>query len=369
MSAPRVLVVSSRDLLRQPSAASVYEFEDMVCAMGADRVDLTRRIGDRRFDLHRRADKLRQRLPVVGARTGTLPVRPDRTVDAEYDLAIVRFVGMWELYSLLYLGGWRERCAQVAVWIDEPWPDEFTAIDTLDEPLAGIDRFYSGIECGVDVVCRITGLPCHWIPDGADTDVLSPAQPDGPRPIGVFNIGRRSPVTHAALQAHAAATDELYYFDTSKVSVVPDHVAHRRLYGALMQRTDVAIANPAWFDDPVRGPYGELPLRYFEGLSAGCILLGAPPRADLLERAFGRPDVVHAAPADLPDVADRLAALRRDPDAVVAERARNMAIGRRRIDWAHRYARLLADAGLPNPPALDERLERLERIAARLDAG
>jgi hypothetical protein len=223
-------------------------------------------------------------------------------------------------------------------------------------------------------VARIVGRPCTYLPLATDVLRFSPLPAAPARVIDVCNIGRRSPVTHAALLRMARARRIFYYYDTVAASGeggkqrtfrVDDAAEHRLVLASLLQRSRYFIANRGRVNEPefTKGQ-DAISGRFYEGAAAGTVMLGEAPRTDEFARQFEWPDAVIPLPFDSPDVERVLAGLDADPARLQEIRRANACNAALRHDWVHRLRTVFETLGLPPTPAMRAREARLEALAA-----
>ncbi len=375
----RVLLFSMREVEDLVASCAIYEFEDAISEMtGADRVEP---LGLERLDLFRKVYKAARLATGSAERAARLAPAPGGVrLHRDYDLFLPVFAHAHEVFALDAVPDWRERCRFAACYISETWADRIP--DYLLERLARFDRIYLGVVEPVETVARLSGRPCTYLPLATDALRFCP-WPDPPaRAIDVCGIGRRSPVTHEALLALAREQGIFYYHDTIRAKGVRDANAqrqitfsvaspseHRFLIANLLQRSRYFIANRARVNEPeVTRGVEEISGRFFEGAAAGTVMIGAPPHTETFRRHFGWPDAVVEAPPDIPDIADRLAALDADPARLARIRKDNVVNSLLRHDWAYRLRTVLEDAGLAPPPGLAARELRLRALAQQVRA-
>src|SRR5262249_25146628 len=134
------------------------------------------------------------------------------TLERDYELFYPVFNHVHELYALSVVPHWRQRCRRAACFINEAWghlPPRY-----LLELLPPFDPAFLGCAQMVDVMARLIGRPCSYLPLAADVLRFSPPLERAPRFIDVCNIGRRSPVTHQALLDLARERGLFYFYDT-----------------------------------------------------------------------------------------------------------------------------------------------------------
>lgn len=364
----RVLVFSLRHLVRSPSRGCNAELEDVTAAV--DRVDVVaplRPCGPPRLVQRAIWGKLGRVAPPV-RRLATFGVAP---VDRDYDLLFVSCQNPQDLYLLGPLAPWRARCRRTAVYIDELWAH--TIPDRAGElaMLAQFDHVFIGQEQTSAPLSAALGRHVPYLPIGLDTLRFSPFPRPPERTIDVFNMGRRSAVTHEALKALARERGLLYLFDTMDGQArVFDFRDHRDQLAGMIQRARYFVTNVAKITAPedTRGQQ-EVGFRFYEGAAAGAVMIGEAPRCASFDEHFGWEDAVVPMPYGTTDPAAVLDAVDADPDRVEAIRRRNVTNSLRRHDWAYRWARVLEAAGLQPATKLAARRERLARLADEVDGG
>ena len=369
-----VLLLSMRRLADLVAYCAQYEFEDVIAEVtGADRVDVD---DQHALEFSRRAYKL-VRFGTGSRRLARALAPPASTVrlDRDYELFFPVFNHTHELYALRALPDWRSRCRLGACFITEVWAQFLPGY--LLELLGEFDHVFVGTRHCVEDLARVTGRPCSYLPQAADVLRFSPWPNQPRRDIDVCNIGRRSPVTHEALVAMAAARSIFYYFDTfaggsgrdqkQRTFRVADPRQHRLLLASLLQRSRYFLANRSRVNEPEHtGGHEEIAGRFYEGAAAGAVLLGEPPNTEQFRSQFDWPDAVIRMPFDCPDVGRLLAELDGDPQRLARigrENARHAAL---KHDWTHRLENVFATLGLAPTPAMLERRGRLEELAARV---
>jgi spore maturation protein CgeB len=249
-------------------------------------------------------------------------------------------------------------------WVVELWGAQLPAVADYVRQLRGFDHIVVSNRAVVDAVTALTGVPCSYLPMAIDTERYVPLGPDGPaRTVDVASWGRRLPGTHAPLVRALADGRLHYHFDTLHGLDVTDHVEHRLVQAALLQRTRYSVVYRI-NDEPGRiartGGEESLTNRYFEALASGTIMLGSAPDSEEWSDAFPWPDAVVPVPAPAPDVLDVIEELDRDPARLDKARTSAASTFLRRHDWAHRWRDVLALVGMEEPPGLAGRLARLE---------
>jgi len=368
-----VLQLSMRRIHDLVAFCLPYEFEDVVAEVtGADRVEpenyQTLEFARRLYKLGRLATRSRR------LARGLVPRLGVPRLSRDYDLFFPVFNHAFELFSLLAVPDWRERCRAAACFISEIWTHEIP--EYLLELLARFDHVFVGVRHPIETVARIAGRPCTYLPLAVDVLRFAPYPNQPARAIDVCNIGRRSPVTHAALLRLARDRRIFYYYDTVRASgergrqmtfSVGNASEHRLLLASLLQRSRYYVANRARVNEPeiIEGKE-EISSRFYEGVAAGAVLVGEPPRSDEFRRQFDWPDAVIRLPFDSPDAGEFLESLDADPQRIERIRRDNVHQAALRHDWVHRLHAVFDTLGLRPTEAMLAREERLRSLAAQV---
>jgi len=363
------LILSMRGINKLVAYALQYEFEDVFTeTVGADRVEPTNMAA---LELSRRVCKL------VRKATGSLrlarrlaPSPETVPLQRDYELFLPVFNNVWELYTLATVPNWRARCRRAACFINEVWLEHMP--DYLLELLEEFDHVFVGSDGPVSEFARVLGAPVSYLPLSVDVLRFAP-HPSMQRPIDVCNIGRRSPVTHAALFEYARSQGGFYYYDTVAASGtdlkqrtfrIDNASEHRMLLASILQRSRYFIANRGLVNQSEGTKAGDIiPNRCYEGIAAGTVMLGAPPRSEEFKRQFDWPDAVIEIPFDSPDVGRVLAELDQDPDRVERIRRDNVRNAALRHDVVYRIRTIFETLGLQPTAGMRAREAQLQEVA------
>ncbi len=287
----------------------------------------------------------------------------------KYDLFFIVCTDIFELIAITSIKNWRTKCRNAVCYLNECWGEEWLkGREFLLHPLKEFDHIFLATQSSVEIVAKITGRPCTYLPLGVDAIKFAPFPVALERSIDIWNLGRRSPVTHQALLKLAEQKQLLYYFDTVKNGDVPDCREHRLLVSNLLKRCSFFIANHAKADEvhKTRGNM-ELGARYFEGAAAGTVMLGKPPDAELFLKHFNWPDAIIPIPYDALDIADTIVDLATQPKRLARIRRDNIVNSLLRHDWVYRWRRVLEAVGLEVTPQMLLRESLLRDIAEKLN--
>jgi hypothetical protein len=299
----------------------------------------------------------------------TLESLGEAPIDRDYDVMFLSCQSATDLKHLGPIAKWRERCRRLIVYVDELWAHTVPVRPGEMANLAEFDHIFIGQEHSVAAVAAATGQPVSFLPIGIDTLRFSPF-PDAPaRVIDVFNMGRRSAVTHDAIKALARERNWHYVYDTTTGRcAVHDPRDHREHLASTIKRARFFITNVAKITAPAEtGGQQEVGFRFYEGAAGGAVLIGEPPRCPSFDEHFGWEDSVIYMPYGTSNPAAVMDALDAQPDRVEAIRRRNVVSSLRRHDWVYRWARVLEVAGLQPTARVGERRERLTRLAAEVE--
>jgi len=348
-----------------------YELEDVVAEVtGADRVEV---VNYQALEFARRMYKL-GRLATRSRRLARAMV-PRHDVPAftrDYDLFLPVFNNAYELFALCAVPDWRRRCRVAACFISEIW--DYDIPEYLLELLADFDHVFLASYHPTRDVARIVGRPCTYLPLAVDVLRFAPYPSPPRRAIDVCNIGRRSPVTHAALLRLAGEGRIFYYYDTVRASGeegrqmtfrVGNASEHRMLLANLLKRSRYYVANRSRVNEPENiGAKEEISSRFYEGVAAGAVLLGEPPGSDEFRRQFDWQDAVIRLSFDSPDAGEILAAIDANPERIERIRHDNVRNAALRHDWVHRLHAVFDTLRIRPTEAMLAREERLRSLAA-----
>jgi hypothetical protein len=366
----KALLLSMRRMAHFVAYCLAYEFEDVVVDVtGADRVDAD---DEPTLEFSRRAYKLVR--AATGSRSLAQKFAPHPSVvglDKDYELFFPIFNHAHELYTLATVPDWNKRCKKSACFIVEVWPNLLPKY--LIELLGQFDHIFIGFQNCVDEIAAISGRPCSYLPLATDVLRFAPPSMDSDRPIGVCNIGRRSPITHDALLQLSAERRMFYYYDTVAASgaggkqrtfQVDRPSEHRRLLASLLQRSRYYIANRSRVNEPefTQGT-DEISARFYEGAAAGTVMLGVEPNSKGFAEQFDWPDAVIHLPFDSPDIATLLGRFERETERLARIRRDNVANAALRHDWVYRLKTVFDTLGIAPTDAMRERMLRLKTIA------
>lgn len=362
----RVLMLSQRNLYDHVGRCGGYEFEDVICQ--SDRVDMfaprhsyrTARNFYRAIKGITRSSKLANAL------------KPDPNsivLDRQYDLFFVLCASAWDILSIRSIKNWRQNCRKAVCYVDEIWRRDIPFWRSILELLQEFDHVFLTYSGSVQDVAQIIGRPCDYLPPAADTLEFSPCPLFPSRTIDVYNMGRRSSITHDALLNLSLSGQIFYYYDTPKNFSVISPTEHRRFFANLLKRSRYYLVNRAKVDQPdqIRDQV-EIGNRYFEGAAGGAILLGEIINTEVFRQHFDWQDAVIPVPYDCPDIADILTELNAQPDRLARISRDNAVNALLRHDWVYRWETILQAVGLEPTAETQLRQTQLSHLAEKAGA-
>ncbi|MCB1122946.1 MAG: glycosyltransferase, partial [Verrucomicrobiae bacterium] len=180
------------------------------------------------------------------------------------------------------------------------------------------------------------------------------------RGIELHSMGRCNPVFFREFQKLVAEHDWAYIYNTVHLSTLDDYTANRKYLSDILKRTLFFEVNPAKFDGIVESKFQhEFGYRYFEGIAAGCILVGLENRNPNFEKLFPWEDVLIELPTDSEEIVPFLLNLYEQKDRLRHISRANTRGALLYHDFAYRWERTLAAAGLKPTEKLLQRREAL----------
>lgn len=374
--AGKVLSLSQRRVSDLVAHCVNYEFEDIFADLtNASRIETknfqslerSRRIYKLVHSMSRSAKLARLLAPSVH---GSIKLQTD------YEFFFPQFNHTYELYSLATIPNWRKRCNRAACFILESWSDMLPGY--LIELLSDFDHIFLGCHNSVNEIARLTGRPCTYLPLAVDVLRFAPSSADQPRPIDVSYIGRRSPITHNALMAHAMRQKFFYYYDTvsasgmdreSRTFRVDAPEDHRRLLATLLKNSRYFFANRSYVNRP-QFTVGreEISPRFYEGAASGTVMIGVAPKTSEFRKQFDWPDAVIHVPFDSADVGAILTELDSNQERLRAIRHNNLRNAALRHDWLHRIRTVFDVMSFPYTEKMHHRAQQLDEMARSVPA-
>ena len=354
-------MLSQRNLHDHVSRCGGYEFEDVIRQIEA--VDVFAPVHS--YDFSRGVFRAIKYVTRSSQLANFLKPEPNPLIlDRQYDLFFALCASPWDILSLRSIKNWRKNCHKAVCYVDEIWHKDIELWKPILALLKDFDHIFLTYNGSVEEVGQIIQRPCKYLPPAADAILFSP-YPDTPqRGIDIYNMGRRSPTTHAALLNYSETNKLFYYYDTPKSFSVLEPREHRSLLANLIKRSRYFLVNKAKVNQPEQiSNQREIGNRFFEGAMGGCVLLGEVIPSDVFQQYFDWVDAVISVPFDCPDVADIIRNLDAQPERLAKIGRDNAVNSLLRHDWSHRWQEVLQTIGLDPSPEARLRQAHLKRLA------
>jgi len=363
---PRICMPTWRNFRRTVARCGLYEAEDVLVEI--DNVDLLCLRPARWFTF---GSQLQGRLLWRNIWKGTARLNPGLypvRLSRPYDLFVVVCQNFWDLPLVNAVKDWKKNCRVSVCWLDEVWASDISRMRCVLPILKEFDHVVVSLSGGVAAVSKLTGRPCHYVPQGVDGIRFSP-YPDLPsRCIDIYSIGRRDERMHRELLNYCKQRQYFYIYETHDIrtgSIKPvDHREHRNLLADMTKRSRYFVVDVAKVgSEQETRAWSEAGRRYFEGAAAGSVMIGQAPKSEAFTRLFGWPDAVITVGPNGAELGETLASLEANPDRLCSISRRNAAEAALRHDWSYRWKQILDIAGLKPTRAMELRERRLKQLA------
>lgn len=355
----RICMLSQRNVQRIVSRCADYEFEDVVCEI--DDVELLAPEPYRSFVVGQKlANQLARHIGVASLNPGSRKLRLNRS----YDLFVAKCLFPNDLLLVNTIEGWRQHCRTAVCWLAEIWAGELHKWKGHLKILSQFDYVVLNCSASVQPIQNRIQRSCSYIAPGVDAIRFCPYPNPPLRCIDVYNMGRKSPVTHQVLLKMTKQKRIFYIYDTIHRMDTFYPRQHRSLMANIAKRSRYFIANAAKIDRQFETHgQSEIGYRFVEGAASGTVMIGEPPENEEFRKHFDWPDAVIHMPFDSPDIAKILADLDSQPERLEEIRRNNVVQSLLRHDWVYRWRAILDMFGLEPRPALLTREARLKNLA------
>jgi hypothetical protein len=290
----------------------------------------------------------------------------------EYDLFLMMCQMDHDFLDISAIEGWQDHCKTSVCWVQEMWAAHIPLFKYWIHSLRRFDHVFVSARGSVDALSDAIGRPCRWLPDAVDMLRFTPYPNPPARVIDVYSIGRRREEIHRALLEAAERTDIFYVYDTfgGSMSDVLNYRGHRDFFSNMAKRSRFFVVAPAKVGrSEETGGQVEIGARYYEGASAGTVMIGRAPECEAFQELFPWQDAVISLQGDGSDVIKVLSSLEAEPERISAISRRNAAEALLRHDWVYRWKEILRVAGIEPSPRMKLRERRLRDLADLSNAG
>lgn len=361
---PRICMPTARGFKKKAFYCAQYEAQDVL--LDVDDVDLIHLEPGRGYKFR---EAWQRRLlfrdvtrKLIFANPGLHKVR----LTQEYDLFLVMCQMDHDFLNINAIEGWQDHCRTSVCWIDEMWAANIPLCKYWIHSLRRFDHVFVSSRGSVAALSEAIGRPCRWLPNAVDTLRFSPYPKSPARVIDVYSIGRRRKEIHRALLEAAGRRDLFYVYDTfgGSMSDMLNYREHRDFFSNMAKRSRFFVVAPAkeGRSEETAGQV-EIGARYFEGASAGAVMIGQAPECEAFQELFPWQDAVISVHADGSDVIEVLSTLEAEPQRISAISRRNATEALLRHDWVYRWKEILGVVGMELPPRIKLREQRLRNLA------
>ena len=301
-----------------------------------------------------------------------LPVRGSRESQV---LFIVGISTSFVVEVLASIRNWRSRFDLVYAYISDAWledaersqPTWRRRLSRYWSILASLDHLFIPVGGSTAGLARHYGIPVSMLPMACD--VLRFGSNRTSRAIDVMGYGRQHP-THGQILArtfNAPESQRIYYHtDHTGIGDVFDFTAHRQLFWKLLGQSKLALAYDALAVNTRKFPCSFVGQRWFECVTAGCLIIGRRPACAEMNDLFPWRDSTIEVPDAEADLVDFVEVLLADRSRLEAAHRRNYYHALGSHDWRHRIATIHDILALKYPDPLNRQLETIRNQHARL---
>ncbi|NNE19575.1 MAG: glycosyltransferase family 1 protein [Myxococcales bacterium] len=356
---PNLAILSQRGLSAHVSRCCGYEFEDALRSTFPG----TTLYAPRPHSSIRTGLKIKARFAHPGSFGGAFD---NAFAIEQVDEHEVLLAVMGDVRDLALLGAmrdWRRKSRYAICWLHELWIEEIPRLRGMLRALEQFDLVICSLYYTAEKLREELKSPdVMYLPPGVDTLAFAPVLEPSLRPIDITNLGAIADATHKSLFEHVKQTDGFYFFDTEKgAREARSHSEHRFRYANILKRSKYFLCHFAKIKH--QGPGGQLEfgLRYFEGLAAGCVVLGSRKSTPDFDMFLGWEDCVIEMPFDCPNASEIVRSLDQEANRLREISARNVRRSLEGNDHAHRWKTIVDRLGLPENYHMSRRHEEVVR--------
>ena len=321
-----------------------YEFEDLLCRLTAARILAPEFLAPL---------KSIRRAPVIGRPLSRfLGKVADRYTSVELPargpgkrILFVTTIAPYGLKAVEAISDWRKEFDLVLGYVVDAFPLPAGYPEAI---VKQYDHLFVSVPERVEILQKGLGIPVTPLPLACD--VVRFGSGSAARSIDVLAYGRQRQSYIKIIDEHflAERNRRLYLsgFSHSRESV---WMQTRLQFWQVARSTRISLA---FAPDSSELRFEGLPAvtgRWFEGLTAGCLMVGKPPDSPFFRQWFDWTDACVDLPDDPSQAPDFIESLLDDPHRLHAAHARNYRTMLQRHDWRHRIAQIMQATGL-NPP-------------------
>lgn len=388
---PDYYLLSAQNINKWPGQAAAIEFEDLLVECcdatllaptmtglaGPRQVKAARKLGVSEMLITRDRDGRRGRRGA--SRLLETPFHidvPPRRTSGEQVLIIVGISLNFLPPLLAGIPDWRSRFDVVCAYIFDAFPlrSELAKpawkrrLSPFTQAISSLDRMFIPMPGSAQTLSDLYGVPVTVVPMGCD--VVKFGHPGTDRPIDVMGYGRQHP-EHSQVLADTyndPASPRIYYHtDAFYIELVTDFHRYRRFFWKTLTRSRIALAYDALTVNPGgRFPFSFVSLRWFESITAGCLIVGRRPTSPEMDEMFFWEDSTLEVPEATDQIVPFMEDLLRDTDRLDAAHRRNHAHAMAHHDLRYRIADMVDALGFPRPDPLERNLDLVRQESRKL---
>jgi len=275
---------------------------------------------------------------------------------------------IWDCQVLDYIPKWRIRFDVVCAYIfDSFLPPEGLAnwrFSRFRKLVNSLDYLFIPMTGSLQQFAETFRVPVAMIPMACD--VIKFGSHNDERYIDLMGYGRQ-------LTAHSLIFEQAYnnpqskrtYYYTSHMHIgkVHDLYGYRRLFWKLLSHSQIALAYDVLTANSLdnRFKFSFVAQRWFECLTAGCLVVGRRPTCSEADQLLNWEDVTIDLPDDEADLVPFVESLLANEQRLRSAHRRNYFNALARHDWRYRIAEILNYLGLNQPVSLQQALSDLRQ--------
>ena len=266
--------------------------------------------------------------------------------------------------------GWHRPFRRVFCYVFDAWVNEYEVaksalrhrVSPYSRVIRQLDHLFVSNPDSVQQYEAVYRIPVTYVPLAADVLQFGSLQPQ--RPITVNAYGRQHP-PHVEILSRTFNSNRssraLHHTDHVAIGAVSSLRQHRAHFWKLLSMSCITLAyDPVAVDPGSRSfPFSFIGQRWFEGLAAGCVVVGIRPNCDEAARLLHWKDATLEAPREPEDFLEFIDGLLADGSRLARIRVSNHRQMLLEHDWGYRVAGMLAVVGVDAPPAWANRRARL----------
>ena len=275
------------------------------------------------------------------------------------------------------IDNWRTRFDKVCAYVTDsfisesdynksPWRKRFSK---SMKTIGMLDYIFISTGSNVAEFQEFYNIPAMFIPIACD--VVKFGSSNSNRFIDINGYGRQDPEISALLADiyNKPGTPDIYYHtDHMQTMSVKNHQQQRYLFWKILQQSKILLAyDPVKADTSNRFKFSFVALRWMEGITAGCLVVGKRPDCKEAEELLFWEDSTIELPDEINAIPGSIRTLLEDTQHVEAIRNRNYLHALKYHDWRYRFADIHSALGLEYPQALVNELAAIKESAQSIE--